>query len=158
MALQILWIFSCNLKKYIYMPFKFHYDTSKCYSLSRDCFSTVFKTHIRSLYIVFDGHCLELLHFSKSMSLSICKPYLSSTFVHVQLYYIHFFFMFPFCVCFKLDAYVNLKLFEYKEKRIMRRSKGCTCISLVRHSDYSLPGTLIRQCSCCGYFVRSKKK
>lgn len=68
------------------------------------------------------------------------------------------FFMFPFCVCFKYDAYVNLKLFEYKEKRIMRRSKGCTCISLVRHSDYSLPGTLIRHCSCCGYFVRSKKK
>lgn len=148
MALQILWIFSCNLKKYIYMPFKFHYDTSKCYSLSRDCFSTVFKTHIRSIYIVFDGHCLELLHFSKSMSLSICM-YNYTTFI---------FFMFPFCVCFKLDAYVNLKLFEYKEKRIMRRSKGCTCISLVRHSDYSLPGTLIRQCSCCGYFVRSKKK
>lgn len=148
MALQILWIFSCNLKKYIYMPFKFHYDTSKCYSLSRDCFSTVFKTHIRSIYIVFDGHCLELLHFSKSMSLSICM-YNYTTFI---------FFMFPFCVCFKLDAYVNLKLFEYKEKRIMRRSKGCTCISLVRHSDYSLPGTLIRQCSCCGYFVHSKKK
>lgn len=148
MALRILWIFSCNLKKYIYMPFKFHYDTSKCYSLSRDCFSTVFKTHIRSIYIVFDGQCLELLHFSKSMSLSICM-YNYTTFI---------FFMFPFCVCFKLDAYVNLKLFEYKEKRIMRRSKGCTCISLVRHSDYSLPGTLIRQCSCCGYFVRSKKK
>lgn len=72
LALRILWIFSCNLKKYIYMPFKFHYDTSKCYSLSRDCFSTVFKTHIRSIYIVFDGHCLELLHFSKSISLSIC--------------------------------------------------------------------------------------
>lgn len=69
-----------------------------------------------------------------------------------------FFFMFQFCFCFKYDAYVNLKLFEYKEKRIMRRSKGCTCISLVRHSDYSLPGTLIRHCSCCGYFARSKKK
>lgn len=52
--------------------------------------------------------------------------------------------MFFFCVCFKFDVYVNLKLFEYKEKWIMCRLKGCICIFLVCYLDYLLLGMFIR--------------
>lgn len=116
-----------------------------------------FSKHTYVLYILY----LTVIVLSYYISVKACRCQYVNRICLAHLYMYNYttfiFFMFPFCVCFKLDAYVNLKLFEYKEKRIMRRSKGCTCISLVRHSDYTLPGTLIRQCSCCGYFVRSKK-
>lgn len=73
-------------------------------------------------------------------------------------YIIFIFFMFYFCFCFKYDVYVNLKLFEYKEKWIMCRLKGCICIFLVCYLDYLLLGMFIRYCLCCGYFVCLKKK
>lgn len=65
------------------MLFKFYYDISKCYFLLRDCFFMVFKIYICFIYIVFDGYCFELLYFSKSMLLLICKLYLFSIFVYV---------------------------------------------------------------------------
>lgn len=105
---------------------------------------------------------MTIIVLSNYISVKACRCQYVNRICLAHLYMYNYttfiFFMLHFCFCFKYDAYVNLKLFEYKEKRIMRRSKGCTCISLVRHSDYSLPGTLIRHCSCCGYFVRSKKK
>lgn len=105
------------------------------------------------LYIVFEVNVGSYYNISvQTFRCHLRKPYcLADFYRYITLIFFFFF-------CFKYDAYLNLKkIFEYKGKRIINRSKGCTCISQVRHSDYSLPGTLIRHCSCCRYFLRSKK-